>query len=68
MRDMQITDAIYGPAQPALQAVLMELERADLTRGMADLSWLMDDPTEESELPIDLALASLLGDVDEGEL
>lgn len=68
MRDMQVTDRLYGPAQPALHAVLMELERADLTRSMADLSWLMDEPMEESELPIDLALASLLGDVDEGEL
>jgi subtilisin family serine protease len=68
MRDMQITDALYGPVQPALQAVLMELEQANLTRSMADLSWLMDEPTEEAETPIDLALASLLGDVDEGEL
>ena len=56
--------APYGPAQAQ---VFDEMgEGAD--SALAETSWVVEDPTAEPDaLPIDLVLASLLGDLDDDD-
>ena len=58
--------AVYGPILPnsnPTEAVFAQLSESDAA---ADVSWVADrDKAEKREIPVDMALASLLGDLEE---